>query len=156
MRIIRINKGKAVNLPIRLVGIAIVIVATIKLMNSLPEPWSIFITIVIASFLPALWFSYNIIVIDMEKKEIFDGVWTMGKRLGTPIPFNRIEKIFINRIKTKQTMYSLSNKQNILVDHEFRAYLKLDNGEKIFLISHPLEEKMEEKVTKIREKLGID
>ena len=155
MEIIRINKGRAVNLPIRLVGIIVVAVVTIKLMDSLPEPWSILIAILIASFLPALWFSFNVIIIDMDKKEIFDGVWTMGKRLGKPIPFNEIEKIFINKVKTKQTMYSLSNKQNIVTNHEFRAYLKLDNGEKFFLISHPVEDTLEEKVTKIRKKLGI-
>ncbi len=155
MEIIRINKGRAVNLPIRLVGIVVVAVITIKLMDSLSEPWSILIAILIASFLPALWFSFNVIIIDMNKKEIFDGVWTMGKRLGKPTPFNEIEKIFINKVKTKKTMYSISNQQNIVTNHEFRAYLKLDNGEKLFLISHPIEDTLEEKVTKIRKKLGI-
>ena len=79
----------------------------------------------------------------------------MGHKFGKPIKYESIEKIFINRVKTKQTMYSLSNRQNVVTDHEYRAYLKLDNGEKFYLLSHPLEETVEEKVTKIREKLGV-
>lgn len=125
-------------------------------MDALPEPWSIFIAIAIASFLPILWFSFNVIIVDEDRKTLFDGVWTMGHKLGKVISYGSIEKIFINRVKTKQTMYSLSNKQNIVANHEYKAFLKLDNGEKYYLFSHPLEETAEEKVTKIREKLGLD
>lgn len=96
------------------------------------------------------------IIINEEKKTIFDGVWTMGRKLGKPVEYTAIEKIFIHKVKTKQTMYSLSNKQNILANHEYRAYLKLDNGDKYYLLSHPLEERVEEKVTKIRKKLAIN
>ncbi len=156
MKTIRINKGRALNLPIRFIGVVGVIVIMIKLMETLSEPWSLIIVIAIASFLPALWFSYQVIIIDMEKKELFDGIWTMGKRLGSSTSFNGIEKIFINRIKTKQTMYSLSNKQNVLASYEYRAYIKLDSGEKFFLISHPIKEEIEEKVSKIRKKIGIE
>ena len=156
MRIVRINKGRTVNLPIRLVGVVIVVIITVKLMDALPEPWSIFIAIAIASFLPLLWFSFNVIIINEEKKNLFDGVWTMGHKLGQVIQYGSIEKIFINKVKTKQTMYSLSNRQNIVTNHEYRAYIKLDSGDKYHLFSHPLEETAEEKVTKIREKLGLE
>ncbi len=144
------------NLPIRLVSAIIMVVITISLMDALPEPWSIFIAIAIASFLPGIWFASYIIIVNEEKKTIFDGIWTMGHKFGKPIKYESIEKIFINRVKTKQTMYSLSNRQNVVTDHEYRAYLKLDNGEKFYLLSHPLEETVEEKVIKIREKLGLN
>ncbi|WP_370089208.1 hypothetical protein [Ekhidna sp.] len=155
MKIIRINKGKAVPLPIRFVSVLVMVIITIALMDALPEPWSIFIAILIASFLPALWFATNVIIINEEDKTIFDGVWTMGRKLGKPVRYQSIEKIFINKVKTKQTMYSLSNRQNVVANYEHRAYLKLDNGDKYFLLSHPLEERVEEKVAKIREKLGL-
>ncbi len=131
------------------------VVITIKLMDMLPEPWSILIAIAISSFLPALWFATKVIIVDEEHKTIFDGVWTMGKKLGKPLKYHSIEKIFINKVKTKQTMYSLSNQSNVVANHEYRAYLKLDSGDKYFLFSHPLEERAEEKVTKIREKLAL-
>lgn len=125
-------------------------------MDWLAEPWSILIAMLICTILPALWFATNVIIINEEKKTIFDGVWTMGRKLGKPVEYAAIEKIFIHKVKTKQTMYSLSNKQNILANHEYRAYLKLDNGDKYYLLSHPLEERVEEKVTKIRKKLAIN
>lgn len=155
MKVIRIYKGKVVNLPIRLVSVLVVVFVTIKLMDTLSEPLSIFIAIAFASILPGIWFASHVIIVNEENKTLFDGIWTMGRRFGKPISYNSIEKIFINRVKTKQTMYSLSNQQNIVTSHEFRAYLKLDNGDKFYLISHPLEEKVEEKVTKIKKKLGL-
>ncbi len=156
MKIVRINKGKVVNLPIRLVSVLVIFFIIFKLMETLSEPLSIFIAIVFASILPAIWFASYVIIIDEETKTVFDGIWTMGKRFGKPRKYDAIEKIFINRVKTKQTMYSLSNRQNIVANYEFKAYLKLDDGEKFFLISHPIEERVEEKVTKIRQKLGMD
>jgi len=155
MKIVRINKGKVVNLPIRLVSAVIMVVITISLMDALPEPWSIFIAIAIASILPGIWFASYVIIINEVKKTLFDGIWTMGHKFGKPIKYDSIEKIFINRVKTKQTMYSLSNRQNVVTDHEYQAYLKLDNGEKFYLFSHPIEDTAKEKVTKIREKLGL-
>ncbi|MEO9870223.1 hypothetical protein [Ekhidna sp.] len=155
MKIIRINKGKAVNLPIRFVSIILMVIVTIKLMYELPEPWSILVAIIVSSFVPAIWFASNVIIINEENKTLYDGVFAMGRKFGKPTKYDSIEKIFINKVKTKQTMYSLSNQQNIVSNHEYRAYLKLDNGDKYFLLSHPLEERVEEKVTKISKKLGI-
>lgn len=156
MKIIRINKGKAVSLPIRFVAVVATVVLTIKLMDWLPEPWSILVAMAICTILPALWFATKVIIINEEDKTLFDGVWTMGRKLGKPVRYQGIEKIFINKVKIKQTMYSLSNKQNIIANHEYRAYLKLENGDKYYLLSHPLEERVDKKVTKIRKKLALN
>ncbi|MEP1034869.1 hypothetical protein [Ekhidna sp.] len=156
MKIIRINKGKAVSLPIRFVAVVATVVLTIKLMDWLPEPWSILVAMAISTILPAIWFATNVIIINEDNKTIFDGVWTMGRKLGKPSKYDSIEKIFINKVKTKQTMYSLSNKQNIIANHEYRAYLKTGEGDKYYLFSHPLEERVVEKVTKIKHKLEIN
>jgi len=101
MKIVRINKGKVVNLPIRLVSAVIMVVITISLMDALPEPWSIFIAIAIASILPGIWFASYVIIITQVKKTLFDGIWTMGHKFGKPIKYDSIEKIFINQVKTK-------------------------------------------------------
>ena len=124
-------------------------------MDWLSEPWSILVAIAICSFLPALWFATDVIIINEENKTIFDGVWTMGRKLGKPIKYQAIEKIFINKVKTRQTMYSLSNQQNVITNHEYWAFIKMDNGEKFFLLSHPLEKRAEEKVTEIKKKLKL-
>ncbi|MEO1254004.1 MAG: hypothetical protein AAFY41_03825 [Bacteroidota bacterium] len=156
MRIIRINKGRTISLPIRLLGVFGILMLITTAMINLSEAWAILVSIILASFFPALWFSFNVIIIDAENQEVFEGVWTMGKRFGKPVPFNKIEKIFINKVKTRQTIYSLSSKQNIVANHEFRAYLKLDNEEEYFLISHPIKERAQDKVSEIKRKLCID
>jgi len=155
MKIIRIHKGKVFPLPFRLVAVAVVMVSVIKIMDTLPEPWSIFLSILVAALLPATWFATHVIIINEENKTIFDGAWIMGFKIGKLHSYHQIEKIFINSVKTSQTMYSLSNQKNVVTDREYRAYLKVDDGTKFFLVSHPLEDRLKEKVTKIREKLGI-
>ncbi|MEM7298310.1 MAG: hypothetical protein AAF391_08600, partial [Bacteroidota bacterium] len=120
-----------------------------------PEPWSILTAAFISILLPIIWFTNKIIIIDIERHLIFDGIWIMGFKLGDTISFESIESFFINKVKTKQTVYSLSNKQNIVANHEYRAYVKTDSGNKFFLLSHPLEERVNEKLTKIKRKLEL-
>ncbi|WP_462252276.1 hypothetical protein [Ekhidna sp.] len=156
MRIIRINKGKAVRLPLRLLCVILMILMTVKLANWLSEPWSIISVILIASFLPAIWFATKIIIINEENKTIYDGIWTMGRKLKKSSNYTSLSEIIIRKVKTKRTVYTLSNKENIVADHEFRAILKLENDEEYFLFSHPLKDRVDEKVTKIKKKLEIN
>ena len=156
MKIVRISKGKAVSLPLRLGAVAITIFSIIKVVDLLSESLSIFVILILCCFVPAIWFATNVIIINEENKTIFDGIWTMGKKLGKPVKYNKLEEVFIEKIRTKKTVYSLPNKQNIISDHEYRAYLKLSNGKKYFLLSHPLKNRIEEKVTKINKKLELN
>ena len=126
-----------------------------KTLTIQPEYLAIILTIICSMMVPAIWFAANIITIDMEKKEIHDGVWTLGRKFGRSVKFNSIDKFFINKVKTKQTMYSLSNNQNISTNSEYKAFVKLDNGDKYFLFSHPLEERAMEKLNQAKKKLGI-
>ena len=155
MKVLKINKGKAIPLPFRFFSVIVLAFIIIKSMQSLEEPWSIIVSIILSMILPAIWFATNIIAIDMSAKSIFDGTWIMGFRVGKPIPFDSIEKIYINKVKTSQTTYSLANNKSVVTNHEYRAYLKTNSGEKFYLFSHPLEEKAREKVLKAQQKLGI-
>lgn len=156
MKIIRISKGKAVNLPIRFAGVVLVVVMTVKLIDWLPEPWSLISTIVLATLLPAFWFATRVIIINQENKTIFDGVWTMGKKIGKPVSYEEISDVFIEKVKIKQTVFSISKKESIIVNHEYRAYIKLSDEQQFYLLSHPLKERIEEKVIKIKKKLEIN
>jgi hypothetical protein len=155
MKVARINKGKAIPWYIRFAGVIIAIVICMKTLALQPEFLAIITTIICSMLVPAIWFASNIITIDMEKKEIHDGVWTLGRKFGRSTKFNSIDKFFINKVKTKQTMYSLSNNQNVVANSEYKVFLKLDNGDKYFLFSHPLQERAEEKLREVREKLQI-
>ena len=156
MKIIRISKGKTVPLSIRLIVIAIAVFLIVKIVILLPEVLAIILIILLSSLIPTFWFATNIIVINDEEKTIYDGIWAMGKRLGKSERYDALEGIMIEKIKTRETVYTLSNKQNIVANHEFRAYLKTTNGGNYFLLSHPLKERLEVKVTKIKKKLEIN
>lgn len=155
MKIVRVNKGKTIPLPFRFISALLIGLSVVQVLRNLQEPWSIIIAILLSFILPGIWFASNIIIIDLERKTLFDGSWTMGFRFGKNHRFESIDSFFINKVKIKQTIYSLANQQNILVNHEYKAYVKLQSGEKYFLFSHPLEERAQEKLTKIRKKLGL-
>ncbi len=80
----------------------------------------------------------------------------MGRKLKKSSNYTSLSEIIIRKVKTKRTVYTLSNKENIVADHEFRAILKLENDEEYFLFSHPLKDRVDEKVTKIKKKLEIN
>lgn len=155
MRIVRINKGKAIGLPVRLLLTAGMIVMSIYLMNLLPEPWSILVVMIVATIFPGIWFASKVIIVDEERKRLFDGVWTMGCRLGPTLQYGTIEDIAVEKEKIKPTLFSLPDNKDVVVNHEFRAYITLSTGEKYYLLSHPLEDRIHEKVTKIRKKLRM-
>lgn len=155
MKVVKINKGKAIAWHIRLVGVIIAIIICMSTLKLQPESLAIILTILCSILVPAIWFASNIITIDLEKKEIHDGVWVLGRKFGRSEKFDNIDKLFLNKVKTKQTMYSLANNQNISTNSEYKAFVKLDNGNKYFLFSHPLEERAEEKLRELRQKLQI-
>lgn len=155
MKVVKINKGKAIAFHIRLAGVIIAVAICMKTLTIQPQYLAIILTIICSMMVPAIWFASSIITIDMVKKEIHDGVWVLGRKFGRGSTFNNIDKFFINKVKTKQTMYSLSNNQNISTNSEYKAFVKLDNGDKYFLFSHPLEERAIEKLNRVKKKLGI-
>ncbi|MFK7951418.1 MAG: hypothetical protein AB8B73_01125 [Ekhidna sp.] len=155
MKVVKINKGKTIAFHIRFAGIIVAIAICMKLLTIQPMNLAILLTIPFTMLVPAIWFASNIITIDMDKMEIHDGVWVLGRKFGKPEKFNSIDKFFMNKVKTRQTMYSLSNNQNISTNSEFKVFVKLNNGDKYFLFSHPLEERVEEKLNEVKLKLGL-
>lgn len=154
MNKLRINKGKFFNLTTRIIGSVAISIAVINALIFFQEPWSIFFAIAISQLMAVLWFASKVVIIDPHKKSIFDGVWVMGVKIGSPIFFESIKGITVQQAKTKQTMYSLSNNKSVIANTEYRAYLELPSGEQIFLISHPIKETMTSKVKQIQDKLA--
>ena len=156
MKVFRIHQGKALPLPVRILCVTLVVVATTQVLLWLPKPYSMVISIATCTLLPAAWFANKLLIIDEEKKTVFKGIWTMGKRFGDTINYEASPTIWIEKKKTKKTAYQLSNKETILVNAEYRAYLRLDDGRNIFLISHPIEKRLNEKVERIKNKLQLN
>ncbi len=155
MKVVKINKGKAIPWTFRFLGTLIILIGCLGTLRLQPEFLAIISTVILSIGAPAIWFASNIISIDPIEKTIHDGVWTLGRKFGKPEKYNEIEKIYINKVRTKQTSYSLANNQHIITNAEYKAFLKTDNGDKYFLFSHPLEERANEKVAEVRKKIGI-
>ena len=155
MKIMRIHQGKSLPLPFRFLMAMVFGVLIIASIQQLAWPYSIAFAMVLSTLAPAVWFATNILIINMEEREIFNGVWVMGFKFGRITPVTSIEKVFVNRIKTKQTMYSLANSKSILTNYEYRSFLKLASGEKFFMVSHPRKERIIEKSQQVIHKLGL-
>lgn len=154
MKLIRINKGRFVPFHFRLASTGILLVAYVQVLLKLPEPIAIPLVIVGSFLLPAIWFSFVVLTIDNENKWVHDGVWVMGYKIGKSKGFNRIEKIFINKVSVSQTMNTRVNSHTTTRD-EFQAYLKTDSSKKYKLFSERSLKEAEKKVKEIEEKLGI-
>ena len=155
MHKITINQGRSIPWTFRLVGMCAVFFAIVKINENLPEIYAVPLVILVSLLVPVLWFSYHIFMIDMDEKVIQEGLWIMGYRTGKPQPFNSIESFYINKVRVSQTMYSQTNRSHTLGKVEYKAFLKLDDGEKYFLTSHKNEKMLEEKLIKIKKKLGV-
>jgi len=124
-------------------------------MQNLPENPAILIAILLSFLFPMIWFSNKILTIDNDSKEIHQGYWIMGYKTGKPKKYQSLDKVFINKVKTSQSMYSQTNRGHTMKGVEYHAYLKYDGEKKLFLASDPMEKKLEQKMTKISEKLGL-
>ena len=155
MRIVRIHQGKTLPLQFRIVIAMILGILVVVSMDQLPQPYSIAAAIALSALVPAAWFATDLLKIDLEANKIFNGAWVMGFKFGKETPITSIEKIFINRIKTKQTIYSLANNKNVSTHYKYQSYLKLSTGEKFFMVSHPSKNRMIEKSKQAIHKLGL-
>lgn len=152
---VMINQGTTFSLPFRVAGAGILMVIVVKIMQYLPETIAIPIAILLCFLVPILWFSSTILTISTETNKIHLGNWVMGFKTGKPKPFNSIEKFYVNKVNVSQTMNTRANSYTSN-QVEYQAFLKLDDGEKYFLVSHRSEKKLEEKVAEIKKKLGIN
>lgn len=152
---IGIRKGRVLPWTMRFLGTVIIALSIIQTLSKLPEFFAIPIAIISSLLLPSLWFSFNIITIDNVAKELYEGIWVMGYRLGKVITFKQIEKVYINKVTYTQSMHSLANHTHTIKNVAFKAFIKLDNGKKYFLFSSPTEEHALQKVKEVETKLGL-
>lgn len=71
--------------------------------------------------------------IDLDQKKYKEYVKVLGFSSGSWISYEAIEKIFINAVKSSQTMASRGNYRTEIVINEFAAYLKFADGSRIEL-----------------------
>jgi hypothetical protein len=94
------------------------------------------------------------LLIEPNKRSYLVYVWVLGFKSGKSEYFNYIEKIYINGVKlsSRKTSYS-----GHVVDHKdyvYKAFMKLDNGEKIHLDTDHDREKLDKRVNTYITQLG--
>ena len=93
---------------------------------------------------------YSGIEIDKEKNSYREYMSFFLIKSGKKIKYNGIEKIFINSTKVKQQMHTAhTNHSSIFTNVEFNGYLKLENGQKIHLLTKRKKEKLVHELKKI-------
>ena len=74
--------------------------------------------------------------VDIEKKTYVVYTWLLGFRIGNPVPFQNIQKYYINSVKEQATVSARSGLSSTISKEVFKAYMKLDTGDKIHLDTH--------------------
>lgn len=104
-----------------------------------------------------------ILVIDVKKKLIHEYTWILGLKFGTIKHYNRLEKIFINRVKLvmKNQYGPAVNYRNIdsdLVGNYclFKSFLKIEDGTKIFFIADPSKTRLIKKLKRLNIELCVE
>ena len=84
--------------------------------------------------------------IDPSQKTYCIYVWLLGLKSGKDLKFNYISKIYINQVTEKGMFTSRGGIQHDIRDKMYKAFLKLDNGEKIHLDTSKTEDQLNSKI----------
>lgn len=154
---VRINQGRIIMWQFRLAGTLFVFFIGAAAFLHLGEVLAIIIFMGAALLLPVLWSSYYIFEVDPAQKMIAQYNWIAGIKMNNEeSPYTRIERIFINPVKMSQTWYSYSGTARTNKSIEYHAFIKLDSGEKIFMLSHANPEKLQQMLSPVAAKLECD
>lgn len=144
---------RAESLPwqVKLIGVLVLIGAP----TLIPNYWWLSITLAVAGL--ALLTGHSGTEIDFANKTFREYNSFLFIRRGVTKNYNEVEKIFINKAKVSQKIYtahtsSSSTFQSIL----FNAYLKFDDGRKLFLTSRKNKAKLIKLLNPVVTALAVD
>lgn len=80
--------------------------------------------------------------VDPNKKTFTIYTLLFGFKLGKPEPFNFIDKFYINQVTEQSLATTRTGAKFDLKNKLFKAYIRLDNGEKVHLDTDKSEEKL--------------
>lgn len=106
--------------------------------------------------MPLVWSMYYLLEIDPENKTISETTWIAGFEKSNPIPYEEIEKIFINETRQQQQMTSWAGQVRTSRFKEMVAFLKLSDGRKYYLFSATDAEDIRKKIEPVQQKLQCE
>ncbi|MBV6645941.1 MAG: hypothetical protein KI790_10850 [Cyclobacteriaceae bacterium] len=150
-----VGQGRVLPGQFRFLGTAIVI-AFYYWLFSLPYPFLVVPVGILFSFsIPIIWSTRYILEIDVEKKLIHDTTWILGKKLGKPDSYERLNKIFVNKVNTSQRMTSYGGNVHTARDTSYTAFLLYDEHKKVELQTSKDKENLMSKVKAVADKLAL-
>lgn len=108
--------------------------------------WAIGICMAVARY--GLW-------VDPESKHFCVYVNILGWKSGKPVPYGSIESIFMNEVTETTTVQSRAGSVYDARNKVHKAFMKLDNGEKIHMDTDKKPERLLERVVSYRKALGV-
>jgi len=161
MAIINIKQEYLLPFHIRIFGILLVVfgllgfgISLLILVNEGKQDWLIWLSPLLFILATFITFTHYRLIIDPDHR-----TYTVLTRMpliksGQPEQFNHISNIYINPVKETTTYTTRSAMRYDSTKQLYKAFMKLDNGEKIHLDTDSDEQKLEGRVDKYIEALG--
>lgn len=95
------------------------------------------------------------LIIDPIEKTLLEYVQVLFWRTGKPRAYGSIEKIFINEVTEAAKFQTRTGSVHNVKNQVYKAYIKLDNDEKVQLDKDKKRDRLEERIQNYREELGV-
>lgn len=130
MKRIEIIKRDVAPVWVKIIGILIVMATIYKMVTFTFFGVNPLVYIISNALVVGAWTAKEIVVIDVERKEVGEGYKVIGLRHLDWIKYSGIEKVFINKTNSTETFRHLT--RTIDIDHtNYKAFLKTNEGAKI-------------------------
>ena len=93
------------------------------------------------------------LTVNVNKKQYRIYTELLGLKFGNYESFNSVEKFYVNKVKAAYTVTKFSGAQYNYSNYVYKAYMLLDNGEKIHLDTDKKEERLQKRVEKYQKAL---
>ncbi|SHG42085.1 hypothetical protein SAMN04488109_0186 [Chryseolinea serpens] len=115
---------------VKIVGVMIFLATLYKIISLTFFTVGLHVYLIMNLIAVLIWLVKTVLVVDMDKQEVREGLWIFGNIYLDKYKFQGLEKIFINRVNSVQTFRQLTRTIDIHNQH-YKAFLKTTDGEKI-------------------------
>ncbi len=131
----------------KLMGVLLFLFAVLQWVAELPFVVKILITLIAPLLGLAMITTRYGLRIDVDKGEYTVYTWLLGMKTGRAMPFKYIEKIYINEVTESATVTARSGLASDVHKKVYKAFMKLDTGEKVHLDTDRRLERLEARVS---------
>jgi hypothetical protein len=90
------------------------------------------------------------LLIDTQEKSYTIYTWILGRKFGNPKSFRNIEKFYVNEVTDSMVMTTRAGIQHDIKKRTHKAFMKLDNGDKIHVDTDSNYDKLNQRVEDYR------